>query len=382
MPTLTIQLPGLPPVAHVLNDETSTIGRMKGNTIVIDDSSVSLSHAKITRKNGEFFLKDLNSTNGTEVNGQPINEARLRDCDRVRFANISAQFLLVETAAANVPLPVAPAPLLSAISSQTASPLPANGPASRPAAAPAPDCAMPAPTPPAPNLRPARHFLPVLSACVGGATGLIGVAFLVWRLVHAEQIGPSTPMVRVPLPSPGTPMLAGTLPAATAAKPAAEPRSGSQTGTSAETSDQSVPQLIRSLNAPDAAERRRAASTLHALGADAADAVPALRAALADTDQEVRMWSALTLINEKSYDKASIPVLVEVLQHPNPVLRQLACLSLGLLPYEGAEKEMVIPPLTETVRKDSDEEVRKAAVSALNIIAPEALVQSSVKQNN
>ena len=93
MPTLTIQLPGLAPVSHVLKDETITIGRMKGNTIVIEDSSISLMHAKITGKNGEFYLKDLNSTNGTVVNGQPITEARLRDLDRIRFADISGQFL-------------------------------------------------------------------------------------------------------------------------------------------------------------------------------------------------------------------------------------------------------------------------------------------------
>src|SRR5438445_4227313 len=77
MPTLTIQLPGLPPVAHVLKDETVTIGRFKGNTIVIEDASISLMHAKITRKDGQFYLKDLNSTNGTIVNGQPIGEVRL-----------------------------------------------------------------------------------------------------------------------------------------------------------------------------------------------------------------------------------------------------------------------------------------------------------------
>src|SRR5689334_3023604 len=93
MPTLMIQLPGFPPVSHVLKDETTTIGRMKGNTIVIEDSSISLMHAKITRKNDEFFLKDLNSTNGTVVNGQPVSEARLRDLDRIRFADISGQFL-------------------------------------------------------------------------------------------------------------------------------------------------------------------------------------------------------------------------------------------------------------------------------------------------
>src|SRR5215470_14733221 len=93
MPTLSIQLPGLPPVSHVLKDETITIGRMKGNTIVIEDSSISLIHAKITRKNGDLILKDLNSTNDTIVNGQPVDEVRLRDLNRIRFADITCQFL-------------------------------------------------------------------------------------------------------------------------------------------------------------------------------------------------------------------------------------------------------------------------------------------------
>src|ERR1051326_3966605 len=92
MPTLNIQLPGLPPVSHVLKDETITIGRMKGNTIVIEDASVSLMHARISVKNGEVLLKDLNSTNGTTVNGQPVNEVKLRDSDRIGFADVLAQF--------------------------------------------------------------------------------------------------------------------------------------------------------------------------------------------------------------------------------------------------------------------------------------------------
>src|SRR5689334_10512447 len=98
MPTLTLQLPNLPPVVHILKDDTVTIGRMRGNTIVVDDDSVSLFHAKITRKDSTFYLKDLNSTNGTALNGQSIIEARLHDCDRVRFADVSGQFLLEETA--------------------------------------------------------------------------------------------------------------------------------------------------------------------------------------------------------------------------------------------------------------------------------------------
>src|ERR1700756_5355637 len=102
MPTLTIQLPGLAPVFHVLKDETITIGRMKGNTIVIEDNSISLMHAKITRKDGQFYLKDLNSTNGTIVNGQLIGEARLRDQDNVRFAEITTQFLMEDVVPAGV----------------------------------------------------------------------------------------------------------------------------------------------------------------------------------------------------------------------------------------------------------------------------------------
>src|SRR5436305_5685567 len=104
MPTLMIQLPGLPPVSHVLKDETTTIGRFKGNTILIEDSSISLMHAKITRKDGQFYLKDLNSTNGTIVNGQPIGEARLRDHDRVRFAEITTEFVMEDMLPAGAPV--------------------------------------------------------------------------------------------------------------------------------------------------------------------------------------------------------------------------------------------------------------------------------------
>ena len=107
-PTLTLQPPGLAPVVHVLKEETITIGRMKENAIVLDNHSVSLVHARLTRKDGEFFLKDLNSTNGTWVNGQPVKEARLQDRDEVRFADVSGRF--EAPAAAGLPATVSPSP--------------------------------------------------------------------------------------------------------------------------------------------------------------------------------------------------------------------------------------------------------------------------------
>src|ERR1700741_3540020 len=92
MPTLVIQIPDMPPVEHVLKDEAMTIGRMKGNSITLDHSSVSLSHAKLTRIGGDYFLKDLNSTNGTFLNGQTVSEAPRRDGAHVKFGEFPGRY--------------------------------------------------------------------------------------------------------------------------------------------------------------------------------------------------------------------------------------------------------------------------------------------------
>jgi HEAT repeat protein len=137
-----------------------------------------------------------------------------------------------------------------------------------------------------------------------------------------------------------------------------------------------VVSLAKGLKNQDAAERRKAATALHGLGPEAKQASAELKDALKDADTEVQMWAALTLSKNQVYDKAEVPILVRGLQHENPVLRQVVCLSMGLLPFEPAEKDMVVPALAEAVRKDSDEDVRAAAQSALSVIAPE-LVQNS-----
>jgi len=72
-------------------------------------------------------------------------------------------------------------------------------------------------------------------------------------------------------------------------------------------------------------------------------------------------------------------VLVRALRNENPVLRQVACLSLGLIPYLESEKETVIPPLSEAADKDANDDVRKAALSALSIIAPETVGKRAAK---
>jgi hypothetical protein len=140
-----------------------------------------------------------------------------------------------------------------------------------------------------------------------------------------------------------------------------------------------LPQLVEALKSQDGVERQRAAAALHSLGSGAKEAIPALREALKDRDQEVQMWAALALVNNQEFDKSVVPVLVRALRNENPVLRQVACLSLGLIPYLESEKETVIRPLSEAADKDGNDDVRKAALSALSIIAPETVGKRAAK---
>lgn len=61
--------------------DTFTIGRKADNDLPIDDHTVSSRHAKIVRVQSVYFLEDLKSTNGTAVNGKPIERAQLHDAD-------------------------------------------------------------------------------------------------------------------------------------------------------------------------------------------------------------------------------------------------------------------------------------------------------------
>jgi two-component system, cell cycle response regulator len=65
-------------------EETLTIGRDIGSTIVIDASSVSRSHARIEPRGRDFALVDLKSTNGTYLNDRLVSEQTLRDGDRFK----------------------------------------------------------------------------------------------------------------------------------------------------------------------------------------------------------------------------------------------------------------------------------------------------------
>lgn len=76
----------------VLLNDSYLIGKLKNKTdICIDHPSVSRLHARITREGREFCLTDLNSTNGTYVNGRrlAVNEkVKIQLTDEIRFADL------------------------------------------------------------------------------------------------------------------------------------------------------------------------------------------------------------------------------------------------------------------------------------------------------
>jgi len=73
--------------------KTTSIGRDKGNDIVIDNLAVSTFHAKIESLGGRFALVDLKSKNGTFVNEKLVNSHWLKDGDIIHIGKHSITFL-------------------------------------------------------------------------------------------------------------------------------------------------------------------------------------------------------------------------------------------------------------------------------------------------
>lgn len=73
-----------------------TIGRLPDNTIMLgDDPQVSRHHAQLSNDNGQYYITDLNSTNGTYVNGNLVRGTRkLQMRDVVRLGNTTIPWLM------------------------------------------------------------------------------------------------------------------------------------------------------------------------------------------------------------------------------------------------------------------------------------------------
>jgi hypothetical protein len=70
-----------------------SVGRSQENDIVINDPNVSRRHARISRADNGFVVEDLGSTNGTLLDGAPIDRERIEGGDELTFGQSTARFI-------------------------------------------------------------------------------------------------------------------------------------------------------------------------------------------------------------------------------------------------------------------------------------------------
>lgn len=93
MAKLILSMDGLVLKEIVLDKERLTIGRKPHNDIQIDNLAISGEHAVVVTILADSFLEDLNSTNGTLVNGQPVKKHFLRNNDVIELGKYKLKYM-------------------------------------------------------------------------------------------------------------------------------------------------------------------------------------------------------------------------------------------------------------------------------------------------
>lgn len=83
---------GTPTRRFPLDKDLVTLGRLGECDVVLSDPGASRKHAQIQRQNGEFFLVDLGSTNGTMVNEATVKKRQLEEGDRITIGRTVLEF--------------------------------------------------------------------------------------------------------------------------------------------------------------------------------------------------------------------------------------------------------------------------------------------------
>jgi len=99
MARLMLSLDGLVLAEYNMNKERYTIGRLPDNDIRIDNPAVSGHHSLIINILNDSFLEDLNSTNGTYVNGKLIKKHAMQHGDVVTVGHHQLRFVDTQSGA-------------------------------------------------------------------------------------------------------------------------------------------------------------------------------------------------------------------------------------------------------------------------------------------
>ena len=110
MAKLVILNQGMTGRSFELNIERNTVGRVEDNTFQIADGSVSSHHAEILLRGSDIVIKDLNSTNGTFLNGEKISEVILKPGQTLRFGQVELKIDDGTPVSSSAPKPIGSAP--------------------------------------------------------------------------------------------------------------------------------------------------------------------------------------------------------------------------------------------------------------------------------
>ena len=97
MGKLVVTLDGVVIKDVQITKDKTTLGRRPYNDIVIDNLAVSGEHAVLQMVGADVFIEDLNSTNGTYINGKAIKKQLLANNDTVEVGKYKIKFLLEDT---------------------------------------------------------------------------------------------------------------------------------------------------------------------------------------------------------------------------------------------------------------------------------------------
>jgi pSer/pThr/pTyr-binding forkhead associated (FHA) protein len=93
MPKMIVSIDGVVIKEVPLTKGRTTLGRRPYNDIVIDNLAISGEHAVLQLSGSEVYLEDLNSTNGTYVNGKTAKKQLLRNGDTIEVGKYKIRFV-------------------------------------------------------------------------------------------------------------------------------------------------------------------------------------------------------------------------------------------------------------------------------------------------
>ncbi len=93
MPKMIVSIDGVVIKEVQLTKDRTSLGRRPYNDIVIDNLAVSGEHAVLQMSGNEVYLEDLNSTNGTYVNGKAVKKQLLQNSDTVEIGKYKIKYV-------------------------------------------------------------------------------------------------------------------------------------------------------------------------------------------------------------------------------------------------------------------------------------------------